>query len=146
MGGVTLTPIRRIPVRNGDVLHALKSTDTTYAGFGEAYFTMIETGAVKGWKRHNRMVMNLVVPMGAVRFVVHDDRQPEGAPERFLSFVLSPDAAETYGRLTVEPGLWMAFQGVGRETSLILNFASTLHDPREADSRAVEDIAFAWPR
>ncbi len=144
MSGATFTPLRRIPVPKGDVLHAIKASDPTYAGFGEAYFTMIDRGAVKGWKRHNRMVMNLVAPMGAVRFVVHDPRQPDGAPERFRSFVLSPDSADRYGRLTVAPGLWLAFQGVGLGPNLILNFASIAHDPQEADNAALEDIVWDW--
>ena len=146
MGGVTYTPLRRIAVAKGDVLHAVKQSDPTYAGFGEAYFTMIDPGAVKGWKRHTRMVMNLVVPMGAVRFVVHDPEQAEGAPDRFQSFVLSPDSAERYGRLTVQPGLWLAFQGVGSGPNLILNFASIAHDPQEADNAALEAIAWDWAR
>ena len=144
MGGVTYTPLRRIAVPKGDVLHAVKAGDETYAGFGEAYFTMIDQGAVKGWKRHTRMVMNLVAPMGAVRFVVHDPDQPQGAPERFRSFVLSPDSPERYGRLTVQPGLWMAFQGVGAGPNLILNFASIAHDPQEADNAALEAFGWDW--
>ena len=41
MDGVTLTPLRRIPLEKGDVLHGMKATETTFSGFGEAYFTQI---------------------------------------------------------------------------------------------------------
>jgi len=46
MGPVTLalirlTPLRRISVAGGDVLHAMKSTDADFRCFGEAYFSMI---------------------------------------------------------------------------------------------------------
>jgi dTDP-4-dehydrorhamnose 3,5-epimerase len=142
MNGVAFTPLRRIAVPKGDVLHAIKATDDSYAGFGEAYFSMVDAGAVKGWKRHRRMVMNLVVPMGAVRFVACDR---DAGAETFESFVLSPDAPETYGRLTVQPGLWLAFQGLARPSSLILNFASIVHDPHEADNLPLEAIPWAWP-
>ena len=80
MEGVAVHPLKHIVVPKGDIYHALKSTDEGYAGFGEAYFSQIEQGAAKGWKRHNRMTLNLVVPVGAVKFVIYDDR--EGSPTR----------------------------------------------------------------
>ena len=111
MEGVAVHPLKHIVVPKGDIYHALKSTDEGYAGFGEAYFSQIEQGAAKGWKRHNRMTLNLVVPVGAVKFVIYDDR--EGSPTRgqFEEITLSPESC--YQRLTVAPGLWMAFYGEG---------------------------------
>ena len=53
MEGVTVHPLKHIVVPKGDIYHALKSTDEGYVGFGEAYFSQIEHGAAKGWKRHN---------------------------------------------------------------------------------------------
>ena len=72
MEGVTVHPLKHIVVPKGDIYHALKSTDEGYVGFGEAYFSQIEHGAAKGWKRHNRMTLNLVVPVGAVIPEPHD--------------------------------------------------------------------------
>ena len=66
MEGVTVHPLKHIVVPKGDIYHALKSTDEGYVGFGEAYFSQIEHGAAKGWKRHTRMTLILVVPVGAV--------------------------------------------------------------------------------
>jgi dTDP-4-dehydrorhamnose 3,5-epimerase len=140
--GVTLTPLQRIRTPGGDVLHALKDVDPGYSGFGEAYFTTIEAGAVKGWKRHRRMVMNLVVPSGAVRFVIHDQDGVAGE-DAFQTVVLSPDGPESYARLTVQPGLWVAFAGLGSGLNLVLNLASIRHDPDEADDRPLD--AFGGP-
>ena len=36
--GIDLYPLKHIEVLNGDIYHALKSTDIGYVGFGEAYF------------------------------------------------------------------------------------------------------------
>lgn len=137
MTGATLTPLRRIAVDQGDVLHAIKATDAGFQGFGEAYFSLIAPGAVKGWKRHRRMTLNLIVPVGRVRFVVHDDSTGSEA------FVLSPDA-ERHARLTVPPGLWMAFQGLSDAESVVLNVASLPHDPDEAESSALDAIPWDW--
>ena len=72
--GVSLHPLKQISVPNGDLWHAFKATDEGFVGFGEAYFTQVKPHAVKGWKRHNRYVLNLVVVSGAVKFVICDDR------------------------------------------------------------------------
>ena len=59
--GVSLHPLKQISVPKGDLWHAFKSTDEGFVGFGEAYFTQVKPHEVKGWKRHNRMVLNIVV-------------------------------------------------------------------------------------
>ncbi|HZG09360.1 MAG TPA: dTDP-4-dehydrorhamnose 3,5-epimerase [Allosphingosinicella sp.] len=142
IAGVRITPLRRIATSGGDVLHALKSSDSEFAGFGEAYFSTVDSGAIKGWKRHRTMLMNLVVPAGAVRFVLFDDRP--NMPETFLAVDLSPDSADSYVRLTVPPGVWMAFTGTGPGLNLVLNLASIPHDPAEADNKPLDAIAWSW--
>ena len=137
-----LTPLRRIPVPRGDVFHALKASAPGFAGFGEAYFTTVEQGAVKGWKRHREMTMNLVVPCGAVEFVVFDGTP--GGEGTFRSILLSPDGEAQYQRLTVPPGLWMGFAGRGAGLNLVLNLASIEHRPEEADNLPLERIAWNW--
>ncbi len=119
-----ITPLRRIAHPQGDIQHGMKMSDPGYAGFGEAYFTAIHHGQTKGWKKHTRMQLNLVVPVGEVLFFVHD----EGSG-RTTTFLLG-DAC--YARLTVPPGLWVAFEGRGGGHNLVLNLANLEHDPAEA--------------
>ena len=141
MKGVTLTPLRQIETPGGAVYHGLRSTDAGYAGFGEAYFSCVAKGSIKGWKRHRLMVMNLVVAIGRVRFVVNDETA--APPANYGSFDLSADRAG-YARLTVAPGLWLAFTGLDEGTNMILNLASILHDPEEADKRDVDLGTWSW--
>lgn len=138
MKGVLLTPLKIIPTPKGDVLHAMKTGDAGFAGFGEAYFSTVLPGMTKGWKRHSCMTLNLVVPVGRIRFVLHD--QQSGT---FQAAVLSPESPETYHRLTVEPGLWMAFRGEAAQASVLMNLASLPHDSEEAENCPLD--AIAWP-
>ena len=142
MEGVTLHPLKHIIVPKGDIFHALKSTDEGYAGFGEAYFSQIEQGEAKGWKRHNRMVLNLVVPFGAVKFVIYDDREGSDTQGQFYEVVLSPE--DNYQRLTVAPGLWMAFYGVGEGCSMLMDIIPEPHDPSEADRKDLSEIPYQF--
>ena len=122
--GVSCTQLKRIQHPKGDIYHAIKKSDDVFAGFGEAYFTTIFAGDLKGWKKHKEMVMNLIVPVGGVTFYIHDDNT--GITE---SITLQP---EYYHRLTIQPGLWVAFKGLDYALNLVLNIASMEHDPTEA--------------
>ena len=139
--GVLLTPLSVIDTPGGDVMHGMKVHDPGYEGFGEAYFSRIETSVVKGWKRHRRMTLNLMVPIGSIRFVIYDDRVSSATYRVFQEVILS---TKNYQRLTVPPMLWMAFQGVGEKTNMLLNIASIWHEPSEADRREIDEIQFPW--
>jgi len=139
--GVIFTPLSIIDTEGGDVLHAMKSGDTGFAGFGESYFSTVNPGAIKGWKFHREMVLNLVVPVGGVRFVIFDDRVCSETEGMFSEVLLS---RKNYGRLTVPPKLWLGFQGVDQQDSLLLNIASIPHDPGEVELRALDEIDYDW--
>ena len=124
---------------NGKVLHALKETDRSFKRFGEAYFSTINCGQIKGWKRHRLMTLNLFVPFGEVVFTVFDDRR-QGQEAVLSQYTLS---REHYGCLTVPPMIWVAFKGLAEEESIILNIADIMHDPQEVDRLSVD--AFPFP-
>ena len=140
--GMLLTPLREIAAPGGAVLHAMKAADAGYHGFGEAYFSTVDRGAVKGWKRHLRMTLNLVVPAGEIRFVLHDPR--EASPTRGVTASVRLSRTANYQRLTVPPGIWMAFQGVAAPSSMLLNVADLPHDPAEAERCDPATFPFDW--
>jgi dTDP-4-dehydrorhamnose 3,5-epimerase len=133
---IVVTPLARIPTSGGDVMHAMKSGDVGDAGFGEAYLSCISPGSIKAWKRHSRMTMNLVVPVGHVRTVFHLD----GAE----AFRIEEIGVDRYVRLSVPPGIWFGFQGLAAPQSLLLNIASIPHDPNEVQRLALTGIAYDW--
>ena len=134
--GVQTIPLKRINTDNGDVLHALKATDEGYTGFGEAYFSEVFQGVRKGWKRHNRMTLNIVVVMGAIKFILYDDRDGSASQGKYFTIILSP--TENYSRLVVPSGVWMAFEGVAPGVSMLLDIIPEPHDPNEADKAPIE--------
>ena len=121
---ILVTPLKQIFHPKGDVFHALKQSSPGYAGFGEAYFTTVHCDEVKGWKKHTKMQMNLVVPVGKVRFYLHDESSGETTHYEL--------GVGNYARLTVPAGYWMAFAGLEQNLNLVLNLASIEHDPAEA--------------
>lgn len=141
MDGVILTPLKQIYHPKGDVYHAMKKSDSGFSGFGEAYFSTIYQNDIKGWKKHNRMVLNLVVPVGRVKFVMFDDRNSSVTKGNFFEVELSEN---NYCRLTVPKGVWLAFMGMGKDINLLLNIASIEHDPLEAQTENINCFNYDW--
>lgn len=128
------TELKRIETSGGEVLRALRSDDEGFLGVEEAYFSRVDPGSIRGWKQHTEMTVNVVVPAGHVRFVVAGD-------EGFDVFDLGPD--HSYGRLSIDPGSWFAFQG-GSDGGLVLNLANILHRPDEANAKDLGEFGFSW--
>ncbi len=143
MEGIILTPLKIINLESGDVMHAMKCGDPGYYEFGEAYFSFIKKGQIKGWKKHKMMTLNLIVPLGTVAFVLFDDREVSKTKGEFFKVELS---RQNYQRLTVPPGIWMGFQGLDDTENMLLNIASIKHDPDEAVSIPINSplIDFNW--
>ena len=136
---IILTPLRRIESLGGDIFHGIKITDIGYCGFGEAYFSYINKGAVKAWKLHKSMTLNLVVPIGSVRFIFCEKSEKK----QFREIVIGE---ENYSRITVPPGIVFGFQGLDGPSNLIMNVSNIVHDPEEMQRFSVEEIDFNWSR
>ena len=72
-------------------------------GYGEAYFSWVKMGVIKAWKQHLRMTMNLVVPVGMVRFVFCDLENNAFREEEI--------GVNSYSRITVPPKSGLVSKG-----------------------------------
>lgn len=133
---ILISPLARIQTGGGDVLHAMKKSDVGFYNFGEAYFSWVDAGVTKGWKCHTQMTMNIIVPVGQVRFVFYSKDANE--------FRVEDIGVERYVRITVPPGIWFAFKGLISSQSLVLNIASIEHDPDEVNRLELFEIKFDW--
>ena len=145
MDDILVTPLKRIKTDGGDVMHALKKSDNGYNGFGEVYFSWVEQGAIKAWKCHQRMTLNLVVPVGEVRFVFHCKAHiAEQKREPGNEFRIEKLGNDRYSRITVPPGIWFGFQGLASGSSLLMNVADMEHDSNEVLRKVATEFAFDW--
>ena len=137
--GVIITPLKQIRDERGAVLHMLRSDAPHFAGFGEVYFSIVNPGVIKGWRRHRKMTMSLAVPKGRVKLVLADGK---GAIQEII---LGEDQAE-YQLVTVPPMVWNGFQSIGAEAAIIANCASIVHAPDEAERLPLDtpEIEYAW--
>lgn len=137
MDGVIISTLKQIHHPKGDIFHAMKKSDIGFSGFGEAYFSIINQGDIKGWKKHTKMTLNLVVPIGEIEFVIYDESTKE-----FFNTKISKN---NYQRLTVKAGLWMAFKGI-EGYNMALNISNIEHNTNEAVNIDLKDIDYNWKK
>jgi dTDP-4-dehydrorhamnose 3,5-epimerase len=139
--GVSLSPLNEIYNKKGNIFHALKSTDETFISFGEAYFSNINYGEIKGWKKHTRMQLNLIVPTGRIKFVLFDDRLFSTTFGKIWEVEIGEF---NYQRLTIPPGIFVSFKGISENRNMLLNIASITHDPVESENKNLFEIEYKW--
>lgn len=118
-----------ISTRGGDVRHGLRVDDEEFVGFGEVYFTEIQRGFVKGWKRHKEMQLNLLPVVGAIRLLLKTEF--DEAPVELIF------GEADYKLIVVNPMVWVAFEGLS-DRNIMANVATLPHDPEEADIQTYE--------
>ena len=141
INGVLITPLKIIETSGGNVLHSLKDTDSGFNGFGEAYFSEIEPKAIKAWKLHKKMTLNISVPIGKIKFVLYDERIKSNCFFQELTI-----SRKNYSRLTIPPMIWLGFQGLANSNSLLLNVADISHSTDEVIRRDLSEIVYDWSK
>jgi len=141
--GVEVHPLRQIPDERGKVMHMLRRDDPWFREFGEIYFSVVYPGVVKGWHLHRRMTLNYAVIDGMIKLVLYDDR--EGSPSRGnVQEIFTGEGS--YALITIPPGVWNGFKGVGTKPAIVANCATEPHNPDEIVRREPTDssIPYAW--
>ena len=134
MTQIIIKPLKKINLEEGDVLHALKSSEEEFKGFEEAYFSTIKKNKIKAWKRHLLMTMNLIIPIGKVQFNFYDDNK-----KLLKNTIVGED---NYCRITVPPMIWFGFKGLSSNTSYILNISDEPHNPSEVERKPLSFLNF----
>lgn len=143
--GVVITPLKQIRDDRGAVLHMLRTDAPHFAGFGEIYFSVVNPGVIKGWRRHTQMVMSLAVPKGRIKLVMADLREGSATFGAVQDVVLG-EAEEDYKLVTVPKRVWNGFQCISAEPAIIANCASIPHSPDEAEKMPLDSdaIDYVW--
>ncbi|MCG3110379.1 MAG: dTDP-4-dehydrorhamnose 3,5-epimerase family protein [Candidatus Manganitrophus sp. SB1] len=128
--GVKVTPLKQILDERGKIMHMLRCDSEGFQGFGEIYFSCVHPGAIKGWHIHKEMVLNYAVPHGNIKFVLFDNRPTSPTRGQLQEIFMGPD---NYCLVTVPPGVWNGFKGIGHETAIVANCASIPHLADEID-------------
>ena len=141
--GVSVINLKQIFDERGKVMHMLRSDSSNFSQFGEIYFSCTYSGAIKAWHLHKEMTLNYAVVHGSIKFVLYDDRENSSTQGGIQEIFISP---ESYQLVTVPPGIWNGFKGIGGQTSIVANCSTTPHSPGEITRKKYNDksIPYDW--
>ena len=141
--GVVITPLKQIFDERGKIMHMMREDSLCFERFGEVYFSCTNPGAIKAWHLHKSMTLNYATISGEIKCVLYDDRQDSKTCGSVEEFFLSP---ENYSLLTVPPGIWYGWKGIGCNVSIVANCATIAHEPDEIRRKAAFDksIPYDW--
>lgn len=143
IGDVQVRLLRQIPDERGKIMHMLRSDDPWFQKFGEIYFSVVYPDVIKGWHLHKQMTLNYAVVSGMIKLVLYDDR--EGSPTRgeLQELFVGED---NYVLVTVPPGIWNGFKGLGIKPAVVANCATEPHSPDEIVRMdpLTDRIAYDW--
>lgn len=141
--GLVIQVLQQIIDDRGKVMHMLRNDSPLFTKFGEIYFSVVNPGVVKAWKRHLKMTQNLVVPIGRIKLVLYDSRQNSTSYRNIKVLQIGED---NYCLVKIPPLLWYGFQNISPYPSLIVNCADIPHDPAEVEQLDYVDkrIPYDW--
>ena len=125
--------LKKIPLKKGYVLKGINKKDNFFFGFGEIYFSFVKKNQIKGWKKHNKMKMNLIVPIGTVEFRFYSEKENE-----YRNIIIGE---KNYKRLFVPSGIWFAFKG-HEKRNLIINLSNIIHSQNESSREKLNFLKF----
>lgn len=141
--GVVVLELKQICDERGKVLHMLRSDSPVFTRFGEIYFSIVNSGAVKAWKKHFKMAQHFAVPVGKIRLVFYDDRKGSATYNKVEVLDIGEDH---YCLVKIPPLLWYGFKGISSTSALVANMTDIPHDPYEVERLATFDkmIPYDW--
>ena len=143
--GVVITPLKQIHDERGAVYHMLREDAPHYHGFGELYFSIVNPGVVKGWKRHQEMVLSLSVTKGKLKLVLVDHRHGSSSEGEIQEIILGEEP-DDYNLVTVPTMVWSGSKCLSDTPAIMTNCASIMHDPDEVEHLTLNDpaISYQW--
>ena len=96
----------------------------------ETHARVVNPQFVKGWHRHRIMTLNYAVVAGNILLVLYDDREDSATHETLQEI---PQGDDHYVLVTVPPGVWNGFKGLGSAPAIVANCATHPHDPLEIE-------------
>lgn len=137
--GLIITKMKQFTLDKGNVFHGMKNTDDGFSKFGEVYFSFINHNAIKAWKIHKEMTLNIIVPIGSIQFNFIDLRENSRTYKERFELLLSE---KNYSRITVPPKICFGFKGIGNDINLLVNITNMTHNDNESDTKNLNEFNF----
>lgn len=141
--GVVIQELKQIVDERGKVMHMFRCDSPLFTKFGEIYFSVVNSGVVKAWKRHLKMTQHFAVPVGKIRLVLYDNRENASS---FRKLEVLEIGDNNYCLVRIPPLIWYGFKGISLVPALIANCIDMPHDPDEVERLDMlnKKISYDW--
>ena len=141
--GLELKPLKIFRDERGQVMHMMRCDDGIFQQFGQIYFSVINAGVIKAWKKHSRMTQHFAVPHGDIKLVIYDDREQSPTKGKIQEIFVGET---NYQLVRIPPQLWYGFSALHKKPAMIANCSDIPHDPQEAEACFLDDprIPYVW--
>ncbi len=141
--GILIEPLKVIADDRGAVMHMLRNDAGHFTQFGEIYFSVVNPGIIKGWKKHSEQTQNFAVVEGNIQLVLYDARDQSSTKSQVQEITIGVDH---YQLVRIPPGVIYAFKALGDTKAIIANCADLPHSPQESETLSLDDknIPYSW--
>ena len=143
INGVRLYYLNQIPDERGMVKHFMVDDGSFH--FGEAYFSEVYKGVIKGFHGYTSKMLNYCVPLGMVHLVLWDSRPESRTYNVINEFHIGE---QNYMRVVIPAGVMNAFRGIADPYSLVAILASEKFDESRTIRMEIDDpkIPYKWTK
>lgn len=145
--GVQIIPLQRFPDERGSVKLVMRESDPGFGAIQQVYVSTVYPGTVKGWHRHHRKTLNYVCVSGLIRLVIAPNMNHvplQRVKPRDAEFTEIVMGETNYVRVSIPPGTWNAFLGLGDREAVIVNCASLPYSDDDIERLPYNYFAYDW--
>lgn len=143
--GVKVKELKIIKDERGFLMEILRSDETIFKKFGQAYLTAVKVGYVKAWHYHKIQTDNFVCVKGKVKVVLYDNRENSKTKGELQEFFLS-----FYNPLLIQipPYVLHGFEVDCDEDSYVISIPTEPYDYEKPDEYRIpfdsKEIPYTW--
>lgn len=140
---VIVEPLKIFSDSRGKVLHMLRKDASFFKQFGEVYFSLVNPGVIKGWKKHLKITQHFAVPIGNIKLVLYDSRDDSSTKGKIQEIIIGVD---NYKLVKIPPLICYSFKALFSKPALVANCTDLPYDPAESINIHLcdESIVYKW--
>ncbi len=143
--GVKIKELKVLPDERGKLMEILRSDESMFERFGQAYVTICKPRIVKGWHYHKLQVDHFVCLQGKAKVVLYDPRKDSKTYGKLNEFVIG---LENPLLIKIPTFVYHGFTAVGNQDAMILNIPTEVYRYSEPDEFRADpfskEIPYDW--
>ena len=140
--GVAIKQLKVLPDERGKLMEILRSDESVFERFGQAYVTVCKPHVVKGWHYHKKQVDHFVGLQGKAKVVLYDPRKESKTYQKINEFIIGWHNPLL---IKIPTFVYHGFTATGNEEAMILNIPTEVYHYSDPDEYRADPFASEIP-